>query len=324
VDDQGRSVTDCSTGPLSLSRMIIRPDPFNENDNPLYEMLHRNYEVDRGRFLGSANVRWEPISCLSLDGNVSYDRLDYNERTSYPKGYRDIRDTAGTRDGRLYRYSSRSEGLNASLTGTLRQTFGRSPHARSCATCGSSRTEWTGTTGFQFRVAMCRVRQHVSENISATSGTQPVRSDGYFGITNLMYADKYIVDALIRNDGSSLFGSDQRRQWYYRRRVPGASRGAVLPVPGRRRVQDPLRHRYGRRPAVMGGAVRDVLGDGGRRAGHAGQPRPASGAHDGAGGRDRRRVPAAASSRRNYASGRTTDQILSVPQPAYTGFATRG
>ena len=39
---------------------------------------------------------------------------------------------------------------------------------------------------------------------------------GNFLITNWDLYDKYVVDALIRNDGSSLFGADERRQWYYR------------------------------------------------------------------------------------------------------------
>ena len=34
--------------------------------------------------------------------------------------------------------------------------------------------------------------------------------------------DKYVIDGLIRNDGSSLFGADERRQWYYR--IAGAWR----------------------------------------------------------------------------------------------------
>ena len=41
-------------------------------------------------------------------------------------------------------------------------------------------------------------------------------ADGYFAITNFDIADRYVIDALVRNDGSSLFGSEERRQWYYR------------------------------------------------------------------------------------------------------------
>ena len=71
--------------------------------------------------------------------------------------------------------------------------------------------------------------------------------------------NKYVIDALIRNDGSSLFGSAERRQWYYR--IAGAWRltqEAWFHIPG----IDELKLRYSvgyrRRPAALQRPVRDV------------------------------------------------------------------
>src|SRR5690606_8190953 len=59
------------------------------------------------------------------------------------------------------------------------------------------------------------------------SSSQSIRSDGYFFITNFDLYDRYIIDGLVRNDGSSLFGEDNRRAWYYR--VAGAWRLGAEP-----------------------------------------------------------------------------------------------
>jgi len=324
----GQSVTDCSSGPLSLSNMIIRPDPFNENDNPLYTMLHRDYEVDRGRFLGSANMRWTPVSMLSIDGNVSYDRLDYSEQDLYPKGYRDVRNTAGTREGRLERYHEVTEGLNASVTGTIRQDFGRLATRTTLRYLWEQQDqEWTSTTGFNFRVAdVPRFENIISDNLSAGSGLQPVRSDGYFAITNLNLDDKYIFDGLVRNDGSSLFGEDQRRQWYYR--AAGAWRVSEESFFNSLPAVDEFKIRYaigtaGGRPSwsaqyetysvTAAGVAPVTLGNVDLRPEHTTEQEMG--------------IDAAFLQRfvatLNYASSKTTDQILSVPQAAYTGFSSR-
>jgi hypothetical protein len=45
VDDR---TADCTGPDDRLDRLIIRPDPFNENDSPLYELLNRDYELTAG------------------------------------------------------------------------------------------------------------------------------------------------------------------------------------------------------------------------------------------------------------------------------------
>jgi TonB-linked SusC/RagA family outer membrane protein len=210
---------DCTGPDDRLTRLIIEPDPFNENDNPLYELLNRQYQVDRGRFLGSANVRWTPINWFNLDGNVSYDRLDYRDENVYPKGYRDIRNTVSLREGSISRYHQLTEGLNASVRGTFRTQLGDIGTARTVLQYlwEQDDVEWTDASGYNFAVAQIHNLSNVEQtNVTAGSGIQPVRSDGYFLNTYVDLMDRYIVDALIRNDGSSLFGPDERRQWYYR------------------------------------------------------------------------------------------------------------
>jgi hypothetical protein len=57
--------------------------------------------------------------------------------------------------------------------------------------------------------------------------TQEIRAQGYFALANFDWQGKYIVDALVRRDGSSLFGPEERWHTYYR--ASGAWRMAEEP-----------------------------------------------------------------------------------------------
>lgn len=326
-DGQGNELTTCAGTPYSLSHMIIRPDPHNENDNPLYSLLHRDYTVNRGRFLGSAQVTWRPIDPISVIGNVSYDRLDYNERDYYPKGYRDIRNTAYSRDGALYRYDALTEGLNASITAGFRHRFGdlnTNTTVRYLWEQEDFASRWTD--GFFFRVGdIPEFPNIISDNLTASSSTTPTRSDGYSANTILTYRERYIFDGLIRNDGSSLFGKDQRRQWYYR-------------LSGAWRISE---EDFFNLPAVDELKIRYAIGTAGGRPRWSAQYETYSVGSQGISmvtlGNSELRpektteqevaLDATIANRLIasvvYATSNTTDQILNVPQPAYTGFSNR-
>lgn len=54
-----------------------------------------------------------------------------------------------------------------------------------------------------------------STNRSGSSSQQRTIADGFFTSVDLDWRDRYIVQARVRQDGSSRFGADQRRKWYY-------------------------------------------------------------------------------------------------------------
>jgi TonB-linked SusC/RagA family outer membrane protein len=199
--------------------VYLNPDPSNgESANPLYTMLNGSDFNFRGRFLASVNARWSPLEWVSVDGNVSYDRLDWNKQTYTFKGYKTINPSPNTNEGNLSRSNSLTQNFNANVDLTVNRRFGDL----------SSRTQVrylveyddfdsTAATGRRFTVGDVPTIDNTDPNYTtAGSGLRAVRADGYFGITNLEYKERYIFDALLRNDGSSLFGADARRHWYYR------------------------------------------------------------------------------------------------------------
>ncbi len=318
---------ECLNDPMNLR---LGTDVFSrEAANPVYELLNRKYIEERGRFLGSANLRYSPVSWLSLDGNVSFDRLDLLEDEHYPKGFRTISSSPGVNEGLVYKYNLRTEGLNGSLTATgtfqLTDAITNRTQLRYLIEDRESHTSWT--QGDQLRVGDVYTFGNAdASRLQAGSSLTTERSDGYFAITNFDIMDRYIIDALVRNDGSSLFGADQRRHWYYR--VAGAWRlgeESWFSVPFIDEFK--LRYSYGTaggRPNFAAQYETFSVGSSGPTPVTLGNRdlKPEYTAEHEAG------FDAAVWGNRitlalTYADATTTDQILSVPLPAYNGFGSQ-
>jgi TonB-linked SusC/RagA family outer membrane protein len=314
--------------PFEPGEIVLNADPANnESPNPIYEMLNRDYTEDRGRFLGAANMRWSPMEWMRLDANVSYDRLDRTREDMYPKGFRTIDPDASLNDGNMDISEVTNEAINASITASmnfnLTDDIVNQTQLRYLYESQDYLYVWTG--GSQFAVGNVPVLDNLDQTtVTADSYVSEVLADGYFAITNFEILDRYIVDALVRNDGSSLFGEDERRQWYYR--IAGAWRVAQEPWFMLDAV-DELKLRYslgtaGGRPNfsaqyetynVSGGRISPVnLGNN--------DLKPEFSVEQEIG------VDAAFLEGRivagvTYAHSETEDQILPVPLPAYTGYS---
>ena len=318
---------DCTNDP---QRLILQPNRENtESSNPLYELFSRQYDTDRGRFMGSANFRYSPVNWFDVDANASYDRLDRQDQDYFPKGYRTISASPTFNEGYLDRTYLLQEAFNGSVTGTFRFDLADNIHNRTQFRYLYEQTDvdQTFTRGYEFSVGDIPTFNNTNpSNTRATNEVTPVRADGYFAITNFDIADRYVIDALVRNDGSSLFGSEERRQWYYR--LAGAwllSEESWFNLP----AIDDLKLRYsvgtaGGRPtfaaqyetySVSGGSIIPItLGN------QALKPEYTT-EHEA--GVDLGFLNNRATLGVTYARSSTEDQILPVPLPSYTGFLTK-
>jgi TonB-linked SusC/RagA family outer membrane protein len=210
--------------PSSPGNIILKPDPFNDNANPLYAMLYGGHDISkRGRFLGNVNASWLPLSWLKFDANVAYDRLDAFGEGFTPKGFRTLSLPNGT-GGSISRSNSLTEGFNASVMGQVRRTLGDLTSTTQVRYLIEKEDfTSTGASGSEFTAdGVWTISNTPSANRSASSSIQLTRADGFFLIQDLDFRDRYILNAMIRQDGTSRFGFDQRRRWYYR--VAGAYR----------------------------------------------------------------------------------------------------
>ncbi|MFC1575791.1 carboxypeptidase-like regulatory domain-containing protein, partial [Gemmatimonadota bacterium] len=206
--------------PFEPGEIVLNVNPTDpESPNPLYTMQYTKGRSWRSRFLGSAVVRYSPMEWLKIDGNFSFDRSDSEGQTFREKGYRTIAPNEGLNDGTLSKSGSRNEAMNASITAsTVWQPTDQIRNSTQVRYLYENEDyDSFNTSGYRFAVAQVPTFGNIdSETVGSGSSLQSVRADGYFLITNFDMYDKYVVDALIRNDGSSLFGADERRQWYYR------------------------------------------------------------------------------------------------------------
>jgi TonB-linked SusC/RagA family outer membrane protein len=314
----------CLNDPLNL---ILQPDPGNaESPNPLYMLLNRQFTIDRSRFMGAGSIRFAPVGWLNVDAAVSYDRLDLGQNDYWPKGYRTIDPSPVLNEGYLQRYAERNESLNGSLTGTIRWNLSERVSTRTQLRylVEEQTLNWNDTYGWNFQVGGIPTFSNISPtNIRANSREELVRADGFFVITSFDIADRYIIDALVRNDGSSLFGPGQRRHGYYR--IAAAWRMTEEPWFQLNGV-DELKLRYsdgtaGGRPGyaaqyetfdVAGGTVTPVtLGNRNLAPEHSREQEIGVDAMLGGG---RYNVVL------TYANAVTTNQILPVPLPGLAGF----
>jgi TonB-linked SusC/RagA family outer membrane protein len=316
--------------PNDPTQLILQADPNNEEaSNPIYNNTHQSHIGERGRFLGSTNIRYSPTNWLDIDANGSYDRLDSDNSDLWPKGFRTTRSSPSYNNGQIRKSRTRHEAANASVTATIRRDLNPQIHTTTQLRYLYEDQEEVryNTSGWDFAVAQVPTLSNTDQaNARAGSSQTSIKADGYFMLMNFDMYNKYVIDALVRNDGSSLFGSAERRQWYYR--VAGAWRLTQEPwfnMPG----VNELKLRYslgtaGGRPSfssqyetysVSGGRVTPVnLGNK--------YLKPEFSTEQEVG------IDAAMFDNRvtlnlTYASTKTRDQILPVPQPAYTGFQTQ-
>ncbi len=196
--------------------LFVNPDPLSNQDNPLYhfELLdNRDWQED---VKASATARWTPFSWMDVEGVFGLDRNSFRETNISPPGRETAEGSVVT--GSLGKFQSHRQNINGELTLSASRAFGDlATRTRLRYLQESSHYESFGASGSDFvAVDVPRLNNLNPDSYSANSYLSDVRSEGYFLITALDYQGKYIVDALARRDGSSLFGENQRWHTYYR------------------------------------------------------------------------------------------------------------
>jgi TonB-linked SusC/RagA family outer membrane protein len=195
------------------------PDSTVTIENPLWRQATRDHWEKRARTIGSSNARYSPIRWLTFDLQLSYDRSDLEYQEYVPKGVPQSVTADQPTDGSLYKDLQGTTAYNGSFGAAVTRQFG-DLNARFTARGTIEREEMENTwvTGIDFLVQGVRDLDAVSAYDPDGSGSQTfdVRANGYLADLGLDYKDRYIVDALIRRDGSSVFGPSNKWHNYYR------------------------------------------------------------------------------------------------------------
>src|SRR5881398_1937270 len=194
--------------------------------NPIYNLAHEEINTDRSRFTGYGRATYRLFDWLSLEGNYNYDQETSNYTDVVPKNFLNARGRPTS--GNIVKIDSGGRSFNTGATLTSVRTFQLgSWNVRNTTKAAYVYEDQTkrvfADTGFGFLVQKTPEFQAVSRStLSPGSRDITIRNKNYYVGSGLDIRDRYLVDGLVRWDGSSLFGADSRWQTYYR--VSGAYR----------------------------------------------------------------------------------------------------
>jgi len=209
----------------ALGRIVVRHNPTaqgTQNANPLYLATY-NKRTDRStRFVGGASSKYTPFDWLNLEANIGYDRSTGIYTQQRDRGWRVTSSNPTTSAGFIGNGSTDNEQFTTGLSASANRTFFGDLNATASARYiyGDQTLRSQDLSGVDIVVAGLETADAATKNFAISSGVQKIRDMGYFGGIDLDYKDRYILNGLVRRDGSSLFGSGNR--WQTFGRVAGA------------------------------------------------------------------------------------------------------
>ena len=198
----------------------VIPHQAPNAQNPLYNLANERINTDRTRYSGYAKATYRFTDWLSVEGHYNYDYEASNYADVRPKGY--ISSTGSVSDGFLIKTDSGGREFNTGVSASAVRTFQiGSWNVRNTT---KAAYEYEDQTANNFTLTANRFTVVASPEFAAVdfsqltpgSSNQTIRSKNYYVVSGFNINDRYLVDGLVRWDGSSLFGLDSRWQTYYR------------------------------------------------------------------------------------------------------------
>ena len=187
--------------------------------NPLYDLWRKQSYSEKMRYLGSFKANWKILKDLTFKNEYATEIQFYNSENIIPFGtYDGIQNNHLTQThGNMSRYDSRIVSQTYRSTLVYKHTWdelkfvGKLSYLYESNALRSYKTSPNST----FDLPDLPSFNYLSNTTTTDYHSQTLASD-YFAIASFQYKDRYILDALFRRDGSSLFGPNQRWQNYYR------------------------------------------------------------------------------------------------------------
>src|SRR5216117_2873656 len=215
-----------------LGRLYIRPNlqgGGSQNENPLSTLYQTFREDVTNRFLGSITASYNPVNWFTMDANFSYDLRRSTAAQINDKGFRTT--TASSANlGSIFRSATGREAFNGSVNATLKHDFGPDFKTKYQFRYLFEQRDFNtqSAQGSQLSVQGVTALNNTAQPTRVTaSDLSRIREIGMLAGTNFEYKGRYILDALVRRDGSSLFGPASR--WATFGRVSVAWRVAQEP-----------------------------------------------------------------------------------------------
>lgn len=198
---------------------LVNPNKINALiGNPLYDIHNSRSDLERQRFLGSYALHYEPLRNTNLDLSYGLDNGFSNALAISPKGKLRVSDPTLTDNGSI------SSNATTARAQTLQFDAGHSVRFGELNTRfkvqylhESSAYEGVYASGQNLAVLGMNITNIAqAEKQYASSYSSETKANNYSASINTDFRDRYIVDALVRRDGVSLFGADARWSTFYR------------------------------------------------------------------------------------------------------------
>jgi len=196
----------------------IKQPPLSGNVvNPLYGLANRDIARDRDRFNGTFKLTYKPLSWLTAEGNINYEQSGDMYKSFTPTGF--MNSSGAIDDGSLFQSSTLARTSNVGATLTAVRNFEWFTNTTKLAYVFEDQSV-NNVNVFAASLTVPKVPEFSSADPAADifpgSRSVSIRNQNLFAITTFDIRDRYIFDALVRQDQSSLFGADQRTALYNR------------------------------------------------------------------------------------------------------------
>ncbi len=220
----------------------VLPDPWSINENPLYPLHYRSRQSSKNTFMTNLKGTYYFNDWLHWDASYSYEKFNKYYNTLTPKGY--LYGGQANIGGSIYmeQYSSKNQTFQTTLN--FDRLYGDWLIKSKLSYMYEDEDYYDfSVTGRDFIVPGIPQLKNTDQTKSSTNSYDGIiRAINVFLIADIDYKGKYLFSGLIRRDGSSLFGENQRWHNYYR--LAGAYRiSEDVEIPGFQELK--LRVAYG-------------------------------------------------------------------------------
>jgi TonB-linked SusC/RagA family outer membrane protein len=205
----------------TLGRLYIRTNLGSggvQNENPLYSFENVKREDIRYRYLANGTLKYTPLDWLDAEASFSIDRLNFNYKQFQNKNFRTTNQNPTTNNGLIFNGTDNTQSINASSQVTARRELFSGVNARFNVRWGYEQQEFDrrNIQGQFLRVGDVDDIRNATQNLIPTSPENETRQMSFAGGAFFDVLDRYTVDLLVRHDGSSRFGAENRWQTYGR------------------------------------------------------------------------------------------------------------
>jgi len=186
--------------------------------NPLYVAEQRQFESQRDRILAGVNASYDLLDNLSVNARQSLDKRYQTNSEFYPKGYQTPTPSATVNDGFYALTEITSSTAISEFWLEYAESFDKFNVSAIAKYLYENREyESVSASGYNFNAqGVVNLGAVDPSTYSIGSYQQTEKAENYFVNVDLDYDDKLIVSGMIRRDGSSSFGEEERYQTYYR------------------------------------------------------------------------------------------------------------